>query len=156
MRIANFTLILCLFSAAIFAQEVISTAGDQTKNSTADLSWTIGEPIIETTSNGDFELIQGLHQNYLEVTAINEIQNQKFNINAFPNPATEYIELKIERESQEDLFYQLFDLNGRFLFEEQILNNKATIHTGDLLPAIYYLKINENQNTIQTFQIIKK
>lgn len=150
------TLFLCSSATGIFAQEAISSAGKQTKNSSAQLSWTIGEPIVETVSNSSNELTQGLHQTYLEVTAIGEVQQSDYSIAAFPNPATEYVEITVERDSPQSLSFQLFDSNGRLLLEETIKNNRAVVNTAELVPAVYFITIKENQNSIQTFQILKK
>jgi hypothetical protein len=156
MRNINLVMLLCLVTCSLYSQEVVSTSGGQVENSTAQLSWTLGEPIIETVSDGGHTLTQGLHQSNLLVTAIDEIQRPNFNISAFPNPATDYIELTVERETQDELSFQLFDPNGKLLLEERFANDKAIIQTVDLLPAMYFITIKEGQDNIQTFQIIKK
>lgn len=156
MRNINLVMLLCLITGSLHSQEVVSTSGGQVENSTAQLSWTLGEPIIETVSDGEYTLTQGLHQSNLLVTAIDEIQRPNFNISAFPNPATDYVELTVERETQDELSFQLLDSNGKLLLEERFANDKVTIQTADLLPAIYFIKIKEGQDNIQTFQIIKK
>ena len=63
-----------LISAVVFAlgQEVVSSAGETQTVSDLEISWTIGEPVIETFSLGIPVLTQGFHQSKLIVTAIDE------------------------------------------------------------------------------------
>jgi hypothetical protein len=150
------TMFLCSSAAGLTAQEAVTASGNQTQNSSAQICWTIGEPIIETISDSNNELTQGLHQTYLEVTAIGEVQEANYSIAAFPNPATEYVEITVDRDSPKNLSFQLFDSNGRLLLEETIKSNRAIVKTAELSPAVYFITIKENQNTIQTFQILKK
>ena len=151
--VLHLSLIACI---SLHAQQVVSTSGDQAENSTAQISWTIGEPIIETCNGGGYELTQGFHQSYLTVSAVDEIQMADFEISAFPNPTTETLEIVVKRASNDDLKYQLYDLNGNLLLEEKITDNEATIQTLDLQPATYFIKISEGNKTIQTLKIIKK
>jgi hypothetical protein len=42
------------------AQQVITTAGDYFEGDNLSLSWTVGEPVIETFASGNLILMQGL------------------------------------------------------------------------------------------------
>ena len=56
-------LIICVITTTIsIAQEVISTTGEHYENSNGSISWTIGEPVIETLGSNNNYLTQGFHQ----------------------------------------------------------------------------------------------
>ncbi len=55
--------ILIFFGAySLNAQEVVSTAGESKSNSGYEISWTIGESVINTLSTGNIILTQGFHR----------------------------------------------------------------------------------------------
>jgi hypothetical protein len=74
---------------------------------------------------------------------------------AYPNPTTTSLTLKVEHFSLTNLTYQLFDMNGKLLHNSKIESNELGIDMSRLVPAIYYLKISEENREIKTFKIIK-
>jgi len=52
------------FSVHIYSQEVISSAGGYYQNENISLSWTLGEPVIETFEGSGLILTQGFQQPY--------------------------------------------------------------------------------------------
>jgi hypothetical protein len=59
--------------AQSLSPEVVATAGDHFATSTAQLSWTLGEPVIETfTDAAATQLTQGFHQTNLMVVAVGD------------------------------------------------------------------------------------
>ena len=53
---------LILFAIQTNAQQVIATSGGYYQNENISLSWTVGEPVIETFTAGDVILTQGFQQ----------------------------------------------------------------------------------------------
>ena len=74
------------------AQEVISTQGDSYDNGTNTIDFTIGEPVIETVSDGTNDATQGFHQTNLTITNIEDL-DANFSVNIYPNPTSEVINL---------------------------------------------------------------
>jgi len=69
------TVLLAIFVTTIIntqAQEIISTNGSYDEFSGGSISWTMGEPIIETLSNGSNYLTQGFQQTDLNVITMIE------------------------------------------------------------------------------------
>ncbi len=56
------TFLACIFQAN--AQQVVASSGGYFESENLSLSWTLGEPVIETFSNGDLILTQGFQQPY--------------------------------------------------------------------------------------------
>ncbi|MCB0683669.1 MAG: hypothetical protein KDC32_22625, partial [Saprospiraceae bacterium] len=67
------------------APEVIASAGEHFATANAQLSWTVGEPVIETYTGSTAQLTQGFHQTNLTVVAVND-PTAAFQVSVFPNP----------------------------------------------------------------------
>jgi hypothetical protein len=91
MRNIYYVTILSFFCVVVHAQEAITTLGSHAENSTAIVSWTIGQVSTETIGNSNYKLTQGIHQVSLSVTAIDEVQNEQIAITAFLNPTTHIV-----------------------------------------------------------------
>jgi hypothetical protein len=154
MKQKRLILIIVLFSAIIStkAQEVVSSSGDYQETSNGSLSWTIGEPITETATNGNI-LTQGFQQTRITITNISEIHNSEINLSIFPNPTNEFI--KIISTEDENFTIQLFNINGKLLKEKKINNTDNTISMNEFTNGTYLLKIT-NKNETNTYQIIKQ
>jgi hypothetical protein len=63
--------------------------------------------------------------------------------------------LKVENYDKENLSYKLFDANGKLLDNKKVTGNETTISMANLFPAVYFLKVIDNQKEIKTFKIIK-
>jgi len=137
--------------------EVVATAGDYFKNAEASLSWTIGECVTETFGSTNMVLTQGFQQSHYIVTAINDVAMNMLTINAFPNPATDFITVSIENYSPNQLFtLVLCDLQGRILFTEKVNADKTQLNMSEYAQGVYFVKVIDNGNKVsQTFKIRK-
>jgi len=68
----------------------LPTAGEHFATAGAQLSWTLGEAVIETYApgGGTAQLTQGFHQTQLTVVALNESVTV-FPVLVYPNPTTD-------------------------------------------------------------------
>jgi hypothetical protein len=145
---------LFLLSVAINAQEVISTQGDSYTNGSNTIDFTVGEPIIETVSDGNNDLTQGFHQTLLTITGIEDL-DVNFIVNLFPNPTADEVNITVEKF--EGLSYHLFDIAGKLL-KEQMITAKATKIVVENYPkGTYLLTLSHAENKkIKSYRIIKK
>lgn len=142
------------YSTAQSNQELISASGDHYINSTVQLSWSIGEIVIETKSNSTNIITQGFHQTNLSVVGI-EDYSLSTEINVYPNPTT--FMLSIEVDKFEELNYQLFDINGKLISTSVLVQNTTSISVAKLATGSYILKVVDSKtNKSKNFQIIKQ
>lgn len=138
------------------APEVIASAGEHFATANAQLSWTVGEPVIETYTGSTAQLTQGFHQTNLTVVAVND-PTAAFQVSVFPNPTAGTVSIEAGEPGVLTAL-SLFDAGGRLLALRQSLP-QHTQHTLDLsgYPAgTYYLQLQaKGQNATQTFKIIK-
>lgn len=152
----SITLTIALFiSSLAMAQEVVSSGGDYHSNSSGSLSSTIGEPIIETFSAGDYTLTQGFQQTKLIITALKPHEAAKFNLEIFPNPTHSTIIIEATEEIQQSLQYSLYDFNGKVLYETCSDQSILKIDLTSFSPGTYLLRISNDNQQMNTYKIIK-
>lgn len=156
--IAIFFLIISInaFSQSI-SPELITTSGDNFKNSNVELDWSIGEIMIETYSNTENSLTQGFHQSKYDVTtSVDEISGIDFKIKIFPNPTSDLINLQIVGNINQNLTYELIDLQGKVLIKNSVNKTKKQINMSRFSQNMYLLKITtENGKQVSIFKIQK-
>jgi hypothetical protein len=74
---------------------------------------------------------------------------------AYPNPVSDFLTLKIQRDKLEGLYYKLMDINGKILEVKVIEKNETIITLQEYLPNTYFLLIVYNNQEIKSFKIIK-
>ena len=146
--------ILSVFLFNVNAQEVISTSGDYFESTDASISWTIGESMIETYSNGTNVLTQGFQQSRLTSSSIYELEDSGISVNIAPNPTTDFIHLYIDNYT--DINYQLYDFSGKIIRQADVNSVETMISFSNLSYAVYFLRIMKGTQIIKTFQVIKQ
>lgn len=144
--------------AQSLSPEVIATAGDHFSANGAQLSWTIGESVIETySSGGSAQLTQGFHQTNLIITAVDDPVTG-FPVRVYPNPTADWLNIEAE-QSAPAFSLELTDAQGRALLL-QPATSSTTLRSLDLsgyAAGLYYLRLRtEDRKTTQTFKIIKQ
>jgi hypothetical protein len=155
--IKRITFFIALFAesyvcAQSLSQTVNATAGDFYQNGTASLSWTIGEPIVNTLENGSLRLTQGFHQPYLAISSIYELGN--IGIRLYPNPSKSMLNIDITETGS--FSADLYDLLGRKLQSFSIVGNHYSLDLTDFAAANYFIRIyNSEKHQIATYKIQK-
>jgi hypothetical protein len=149
-----FLLIMC--SRMLNAQQVVATAGNLFSNENGSISYTIGEGVASTFSNGDKTLTQGFHQTGLSVIVVDEPLETDFLIEVFPNPATETVTIKTDKENVSGLQYFLFDQRGKLLIQKNLESSETTIPVEQFPEGFYIIKIQGNMKELKSFKIIKQ
>jgi len=156
MRILTNIFFLLLFVAgSATAQTVVSANGGTATAAGIEVSWTIGEPITETVTDGTTTLTQGFQQSKLTVTAINDIQITGVEIKVYPNPTSDYVTVHFSKMMEKPT-YLLFDLSGRLIEQKNIESTDAKIDMTGYAGGSYILKLNSGQQPLQSFKIIKR
>ena len=145
-----------LLTHASFAQEVVSASGGSFSNSSAQISYTLGEMVIETFAGANHVLTQGFHQTRLHIVGIEENPELYFQIQAYPNPVNHYLNIKTQGfETPESLIFMLFDMNGRLVAQDNLSGFDTQIDFQKLEPAMYFLRIFEGKKELTLFKVVK-
>lgn len=143
MRIFLITFLLCGTHQFIQSQEILGSDGNFNYNGQGSLSWTLGEVITETFTNGNTILTQGFHQNYEDFLGLAVIP-QFQEIELYPNPFSNEIFLSMS-EANEWFQVEINDVRGRSLFSSQLYFGEGVhaskIELSDFLPGTYFLRL---------------
>ena len=135
---------------------VISSSGNHFTGGNHQLSWTMGEPIVNTLSIGNSVLTQGFHQPYNSLFTTNETENMSVSISVFPNPANESIKIVFPHSGSYHI--SLNDLLGKEISAFR-LNNESfcSVDISDLSCGSYFLRISTlNQQVLSLTKIFKQ
>lgn len=150
-------LFLGLGLTGLQAQESVNATGGNASGSGGSTNYSVGQ-VFFTTNTGTYgSVAQGVQQPYeiSIVTAIDEAISINLSFSAYPNPTTDNLTLEIKNFEYSDLTYHLFDINGRLLQSEKITELQTKIIMGNLVPATYFIKVEQGNKELITFKIIK-
>lgn len=151
-----FLSILFVVTVKAQQQKVISSSGGNLKSSNYSVSFTLGEPVIKTFGQNNLLITQGFQQSKLVVTAISQIKNLSINIQAYPNPVSNYLHLVSSEKLSPGSSYQLYNMNGACITEKKLEDLVTEVEFQSLVSATYFLKVIQNNKILKTFKIIKQ
>jgi hypothetical protein len=154
-KIYFFIFILSFALGSLQAQQVISSAGASATGTGVQLSWTIGEPVIETFTGTSAILTQGFHQSKLTVTAVDPTLFPGLDVSVYPNPVSTQLWYKISGERMQNLSYRLFNAEGKAILNKTVENPEELINMEIYTSGIYLLKFFREDDPLKTFKIIK-
>jgi hypothetical protein len=151
------SLFLLLLINFCSAQEVISAAGMSAENGGYQLSWTVGEPVIKTVTNGTSTLTQGFHQSKLTITAIDQLAIGELELNVYPNPFSEELTIEmVKNEQSMGIKLVVYDITGKQLLQSEIGHQIEKIAMQSYPSGNYLLRFfSEKMVPIQTFKVVK-
>lgn len=109
LLLAGFTLSLNLLSAQSLSRQVISATGSANNQ----LSYTVGEPVIETAVSGSFILTQGFQQPDQTAVNIKKPLQVQVDYKLYPNPSHDLITLELSSEKLLNLKVDVIDMAGK-------------------------------------------
>lgn len=137
------------------AQTSVNTGGGDATGNGGTVSYSVGQVVYTSISGADGSVAQGIQVAYeIFAVGVDEL-SQVFSLTAYPNPAVDFLTLRIDDFTYENIFYQLYDLQGRLLKSEEILGEETQIDMGRFPSATYVLQVIQDNKRVQTFKIIK-
>ncbi|MDD4149703.1 MAG: T9SS type A sorting domain-containing protein [Bacteroidales bacterium] len=150
-------LLLGLGITSLQAQTSINATGGNASGSGGSVSYSVGQVVYTTNTGTNGSVAQGVQQAFeiSVVTGLEQAKGINLAISAYPNPTTDYLTLSIDEFDISNLSYQLYDMNGKLLQNEKITGNQTSIVMSNLVPATYFVKINQGTKEVKSFKIIK-
>ena len=150
-------LLFLLASVKVLSQENVVAAGDNITSINGSVAFSVGQVVYITNADINGSVAQGLQQPY-EISIVMGVENTGINvgIQAYPNPADDYLTLNVGNYKISNLKFQLFDFNGRLVENKKISTAVEVINVQKLEAAVYFLKVIRNNKEIKNFKIIKK
>ena len=153
----NAVLLLGLGLTGLQAQEAIPASGGNASGSGGSLSYSVGQVVYTTNTGTNGSVAQSVQQPFeiSVVTGLEEAICINLNLYAYPNPTTDFLNLKVEKYKTANLSYQLYDMNGKLFENKKVEDNETTISMENFFPGTYFLKVIDNNKEVKTFKIIK-
>ena len=155
----NNILLVCLLFAThlMYGQETIPTSGGEATGSGGSSSYSVGQLMYISSTGSGGTSSQGVQQSFEIVTLSNpELTTVNLTAVTYPNPTSDYVVLAISDANLPDLSYALYDIQGRAVTKGQATQSKTQIDMQSLATGTYVLKVNQNNQELKTFKIIKK
>lgn len=150
-----FLLLLRVFSVS--SQVSVNSGTGNLSNDSIVFQYTMGEVIHHTASDSEWTVIAGIQQGY-EILAYSALENISLDVNVqlYPNPAVEYLELYFGESSQPQYTGVFFDNKGQVIRQVAIEAPKSRLAIGDLVAGTYILQIKTGNTVVKMFKVIKK
>lgn len=146
---------LCSMAQSV-TPEVIASAGEHFDNGTTQLSWTLGEVMIDTYDNGSNILTQGFHQTNLTVTTIDEAVSD-IRLNLYPNPTSEFLNIELGN-NEKDINLQMYDMSGKLMHKDVInaYDTKYVLPMQSVATGKYLIQMQSEDGKMNTtHQVVK-
>jgi len=142
------------------AQEAIPATGGNASGSVGSANYSVGQVVYTTNTGTTGSVAQGVQQPYeiSVVTGLEEAKGINLMVLAYPNPTTDFLNLKVDASttlSIQSMSYQLFDSSGKLLENKKLTSNETTITMENRLAGTYYVKVMQDNKEVKTFKIIK-
>ena len=149
-----FTFVISL--STLLAQEALMASGGNASGSGGSVSYSVGQIVYTTNTGSDGSAAQGVQQSFRNsvVTGLGD-EGISLHCTVYPNPATDFITIKVEDFDFSTLSLFLFDLQGNLLESKKIENDETIIFTENLVPSIYILKVVHTDQKETLFRIVK-
>jgi hypothetical protein len=155
-KILGLLFLLGMSSLKLQAQQSPVASGGNAAGSGGSVSFSVGQIAYTTAFGSTGSVSQGVQQPYEIFTlGVDDFPNISLTMAVYPNPTTSWVNLKIENFTEENLEYQLYDLQGKLISNRKITQDVTQIDMSNLATAIYFLKIFNSNAPIKTFKIIK-
>ena len=151
-------LFLGLGLTGLQAQTSVNATGGNASGIGGSASYSVGQLAYTTNTGTNGSVSEGVQQPFeiSVVTGIEEAKDIFLNVSAYPNPTTDYLELKVENLQLSELSYKLYDISGKVYQNKEIGNSITKIEMQNLPQGIYFIKVIDTKNKeFKTFKIIK-
>jgi len=150
--------ILIFFMIPSVAQEAIIPAGGNGSGSGGSVAFSLGQILYKNSGGESDQLLHGVQQPY-EISIIIGLEKYKdigLTLSTYPNPVSDFLNLKVESFKWEDLKFQMYNSEGKILLSDKLLNAETNIDVSQLAPGVYFLWVSMEDTPVKTFKIIKK
>lgn len=160
-RLIGLACILFVYGTlGIKAQNNIVSSGGEATGTGGSVSYSAGQIFYTTNTGLNGSVAQGVQQPYeiSVITAIEDAGDINLVCTAYPNPASDFLTLKVDASTtlgNQSMVYHLFDMNGKLLEGKNITVTETYISIGNLASATYFLKVIQGNKEVKTFKIIK-
>lgn len=156
MKTITLIMFTLLLTNNTYSQNTPLSSGGVANGSGGSSSYSVGQ-LVYTTNTGSGTVTQGVQQSF-ELFMLSNTELTTVNLTAvtYPNPISGYVILAVSDANLTNLSYILYDIQGRAVAKGRATQSKTQIEMQSLATGTYLLKVNQNNQELKTFKIIKK
>jgi len=153
-------LLLGIGLTGLQAQTSVNATGGNASGSGGSASYSVGQVVYTTHTGTNGSVAEGVQQPFeiSVVTGLEEAKGINFSVTAYPNPTTDFLQLKVDASTKlsiQSMSYQLYDMNGKLLQNKKLTGTETQIDMSNLVPATYFVRVIAESKSIKEFKIIK-
>jgi hypothetical protein len=156
MKVEHLLIVLLLCTAVnLQAQDAFGSGGGDASSTGGSEAFSVGLVDYTELSGSGGSMVQGIQHAY-EVYAVfvkKNLSGSGFSV--FPNPTVVNLTLQTTGLIGENLLYHLSDIQGKILLNGNIRAPQTVLNTAALPVGIYFLKITQDDQLIQSFRVLK-
>jgi hypothetical protein len=155
--------------------KVIASGGKKSTAGNITLEYTVGEVFTRTLSSANNCITQGFHQPVITLarmlndqdtsdTPANEMlsgsrtatESGNYIINIFPNPATDFINIKMNRQVESRCFMLISDIQGKAISARELTDMETTFPCNNLPAGKYIITLKSEDGLLnESFKMVK-
>lgn len=153
-----FIFVFLMFGISLYSQTIeralLSSAGDELKNASVEMSFSIGDIIIDTKSNNEVTLTQGFHQTQIITTSLKTLSDSEIELKIYPNPFTDFVYVDIKNDDFHQYGYRLNDIEGKLLKKGSLNSHRNKLDFSSFKQQVYlFVIVNEKGVILKTFKL---
>ena len=156
-----FAIIACFICwiPTVSSQQSVHTSGGESLGPGGSLSYSVGQIAYSAYQGLSGTVFEGVQQPYIAIMVNTETPFSDISIRLFPNPADHYTSVEINEfgpsNDLSDFSCDLYTIYGHAMWSENIESPLTRLNTSTLIPGMYLLKVNYQNQPIKTFRFIK-
>lgn len=157
MKHISLSILFLLLVHCSHAQETIGSAGQNDKVSKAQVSWNLGETIVDHGNTSSGSVTQGYEQPGFTITSI-ELINKQSQITAviFPNPVVNDLNIELNGLDGQVVLLKVYDAQGKLVLETSTNQKSTHLDLSTFSGSTYHLTLHsENTYYFEKFSLIK-
>ena len=155
--IKTITLIAFFASFTLHAQQTVDASGGDATGTGGSSSYSVGQIVYTTHTGSNGSISQGVQQSFEIFTLSNAaLSTISLTATTYPNPTSDYVVLAISDINLTDLSYALYDIQGKPIARDTTSSKDTQIDMHSLSAGTYLLNVNQNNQKLKSFKIIKK
>lgn len=166
LMIAHFLALGFWVGAQSIDNSLLSTSGGESEGSSITLQWTLGEIAAVTQTTEKLMLTEGFIQPVIKIIEVpdftftdeNDFLSKDLEINLWPSPVAEYLNIQVKGQDVENISFSLYDLSGNRVLTKDIDKelDSNVLNLESTTSGNYILKFSgTNGSHLKSFIIVK-
>ena len=144
------------------APAAVSSAATKMTQSNGSLSFTVGELVVETHTDGNGNSLGGGFTNGSTsstiITSVQQPDEEKLMVNVYPNPTADMLTLDVQHIDVDAYTITIFDVSGKQVYTANHagISGRININLSSFESGTYLLNLISNkQETLGTYQVVR-